>query len=133
MSEKENELYTKGYIDKANYLVARVANDKSGINFDHSKSYDFVDMAYDFLDSLGISNIMADNYTNESLWNDYVDYVEKHCSKYEIDENGYRLSEKTYIVNYCPFCGSENIEWMGESYGTDDFHCHECDKWFGVK
>lgn len=39
-------------------------------------------------------------------------------------------------VNYCPYCGSENIEWMGDSFGdageNTPFHCHQCDTWFGV-
>jgi hypothetical protein len=42
-------------------------------------------------------------------------------------------------VKCCPFCGSPNIEWMGDAFGDSDpddygtpFHCHECDSWFGV-
>lgn len=37
-------------------------------------------------------------------------------------------------VAFCPYCGSENIEWMGDAYGDEEtpFHCHQCDKWFGV-
>lgn len=38
-------------------------------------------------------------------------------------------------VAFCPYCGSENIEWMGDAFGDEEtpFHCHQCDKWFGVK
>lgn len=41
-------------------------------------------------------------------------------------------------VKFCPFCGSENISWMGDAYGdyedgTEQMYCHQCDKWFGVK
>lgn len=34
----------------------------------------------------------------------------------------------------CPFCGSENFEWMGDAFGENEtpFHCHECDSWFGT-
>ncbi len=40
-------------------------------------------------------------------------------------------------VNYCPYCGSENIEWMGDAFGDTEeegtpFHCHQCDTWFGL-
>ena len=37
-------------------------------------------------------------------------------------------------VKYCPYCGSENVEWMGDEFGEGNtpFHCHQCDKWFGV-
>jgi len=32
----------------------------------------------------------------------------------------------------CPYCGSENIEWMGDDdcYNEYHWHCHECDCWF---
>lgn len=42
---------------------------------------------------------------------------------------------KIYEVDICPYCGSENIEWMGDAYGDEEtpFHCHECDEWFGIK
>ena len=41
-------------------------------------------------------------------------------------------------VKFCPFCGSENISWMGDAHGdyedgTEQMYCHQCDKWFGVK
>lgn len=32
---------------------------------------------------------------------------------------------------FCPYCGSENWEWMGNEYEPQEFHCHECDRWFG--
>ncbi len=45
--------------------------------------------------------------------------------------------ESTDDVMYCPYCGSENIEWMSDAFGTmgdtETYHCHECDSWFGVK
>ena len=31
----------------------------------------------------------------------------------------------------CPYCGSENWEFMGEEYEPQPLHCHECDSWFG--
>ncbi len=31
----------------------------------------------------------------------------------------------------CPYCGSENWEWMGDEYSPQVNHCHECDRWFG--
>ena len=38
------------------------------------------------------------------------------------------------LVNHCPFCGSENIEWMGDAFGEETpFHCHECDRWFSAE
>ncbi len=38
------------------------------------------------------------------------------------------------LVNHCPFCGSESIEWMGDAFGEETpFHCHECDKWFSAE
>ena len=41
-------------------------------------------------------------------------------------------------VQYCPFCASPNIEWMGDAFEDEGdeitpWHCHECDSWFGVK
>lgn len=41
-------------------------------------------------------------------------------------------------VMFCPYCGSEEIECMTDSFGayddeTDAYHCHKCDTWFGVK
>lgn len=46
-----------------------------------------------------------------------------------------KKQDKTCIVDYCPFCGSDNVEWMGDAYGDEEtpFHCHECGEWFGVK
>lgn len=38
-------------------------------------------------------------------------------------------------VLYCPLCGSENIEWMGDAFEEGNetpFHCHKCDSFFGV-
>jgi len=32
---------------------------------------------------------------------------------------------------YCPNCGSENWEFMGDEYEPQEYHCHECDTWFG--
>lgn len=45
---------------------------------------------------------------------------------------------KVNNVAYCPYCGSDNISWMGDAYGdyddgTEKMYCHECDSWFGVK
>lgn len=31
----------------------------------------------------------------------------------------------------CPWCGSPNVEWMGDEYPTSSYYCHECDWWFG--
>lgn len=34
----------------------------------------------------------------------------------------------------CPYCGSENVEWMGDvAWSEDDkpYCCHNCDSWFG--
>jgi len=40
------------------------------------------------------------------------------------------IMKKEY-VDVCPFCGSENIEWMGDAFGDETpYHCHECDRWF---
>ena len=36
-------------------------------------------------------------------------------------------------VGFCPYCGSENVEWMGDALGDDAFHCHECDTWFDMQ
>ena len=35
-------------------------------------------------------------------------------------------------ITKCPYCGSENIEWMGDDdyFGDTHFHCHDCDRWF---
>ena len=38
-------------------------------------------------------------------------------------------------IMFCPYCGSENIEWMGDAFDEDNetpYHCHKCDKFFGV-
>ena len=33
----------------------------------------------------------------------------------------------------CPYCGSYNWEFMGDEYSPEEYHCHECDSWFGEK
>lgn len=35
-------------------------------------------------------------------------------------------------INECPYCGSKNIEHMGENdyWNGMEWHCHECDSWF---
>ena len=33
-------------------------------------------------------------------------------------------------VRLCPYCGSEHYEWMGGECEPDEYHCHECDRWF---
>ena len=37
-------------------------------------------------------------------------------------------------IKKCPYCGSENIEWVGDAFDEDNktpYHCHECDLFFG--
>lgn len=34
-------------------------------------------------------------------------------------------------TDVCPYCGSKNWEFMGEEYEPQEYHCHECDCWFG--
>ena len=37
-------------------------------------------------------------------------------------------------ITCCPYCGSENIEWVGDAFEPSNatpYHCHECDKFFG--
>jgi predicted nucleic acid-binding Zn-ribbon protein len=34
-------------------------------------------------------------------------------------------------ISVCPFCGSEKFEYMGDEYKPQEYHCHECDTWFG--
>ena len=35
-------------------------------------------------------------------------------------------------IKACPYCGSENIEWISDDdcYNEYHWHCHECDCWF---
>lgn len=35
-------------------------------------------------------------------------------------------------IKTCPYCGSENIEWISDDdcYNEYHWHCHECDCWF---
>ena len=33
----------------------------------------------------------------------------------------------------CPYCGSPNVEWIGNEYEPNDYHCHECDCWFSLE
>lgn len=35
-------------------------------------------------------------------------------------------------ITKCPYCGSENFEYMGENdyWNGMPWHCHECDCWF---
>ena len=35
-------------------------------------------------------------------------------------------------IDKCPYCGSENFEFMGDNdyWNGKPFHCHECDNWF---
>ena len=35
-------------------------------------------------------------------------------------------------IKTCPYCGSENIEWISDDdcYNEYHWHCHECDSWF---
>ena len=34
-------------------------------------------------------------------------------------------------TDVCPYCGSKNWEYMGDEYEPQEYHCHECDCWFG--
>ena len=48
-----------------------------------------------------------------------------------------RIGEFDAEVNHCPYCGSENIEWMGDAFEDEGeevtpWHCHHCDTWFGI-
>jgi uncharacterized protein YbaR (Trm112 family) len=46
-----------------------------------------------------------------------------------------KVDERIYDVNICPFCHSNDIEYMGDAVGHDNitpFHCHSCNEWFGV-
>lgn len=41
-------------------------------------------------------------------------------------------------TKFCPYCGSDNISWMGDAFGdfedgTPKMYCHHCEGWFGVK
>lgn len=97
MSEKKNQEYCKSYIEKENYLVM---HDRSEINIDYGveidgngfsvgRTYNFVDMAYDYLDTLDVDTLM--NMTKEDAWKGYVKFVEVHYTEYETNEFGERI------------------------------------------
>jgi hypothetical protein len=79
----------------------------------------------------------GDSFQNDE---DFIDFDELdriiEYVKYQIEQLPPTAKKKS--VMYCPYCGSSNIEYMGDSFGdyedgTDAYHCHECDSWFGVK
>ena len=55
------------------------------------------------------------------------DYVE------EMVLSEYRNTKYVNFNGVCPHCGSKNWEFEGEMYEPEVFHCHECDKWFGLE
>lgn len=98
MNKKRNQDYCKSYTEKENYLVM---HDRSEINIDYGmvidenglrvrrKTYNFVDMAYDYLDTLGVDTLML--MTKEDAWKGYVNFVEVHYTEYETNEFGERI------------------------------------------
>ena len=98
MNKKRNQDYCKSYTEKENYLVM---HDRSEINIDYGmviaenglrvrrKTYNFVDMAYDYLDTLGVDTLML--MTKEDAWKGYVKFVEVHYTEYETNEFGERI------------------------------------------
>ena len=98
MNKKRNQDYCKSYTEKENYLVM---HDRSEINIDYGmvidenglrvrrKTYNFVDMAYDYLDTLGVDTLIL--MTKEDAWKGYVNFVEVHYTEYETNEFGERM------------------------------------------
>ena len=89
MDELKNQQYTKSYIDKENYITSHI--DREHLNIPKDKSFDFVDMAYDYLDTLGVDTLLL--MSNEDAWNGYKNFVEAHCTEYEIDKWGERINK----------------------------------------
>ena len=115
-----------------------------------------------FIDKDELEEMLSCYYDLPTLtdeqWNQIDAIVEKECRERDLDPStdydiycaicdgavGKVIEETTpdephdaqEDVNYCPFCGSKNIEWMGDAFGDTPqetpFHCHNCDSWFGV-
>ena len=82
MDELKNQQYTKSYIDKENYITSHLGSEH--LNIPNDKSFNFVDMAYDYLDTLDVDTLMS--MSNEDAWSGYKNFVEAHCTEYEIDK-----------------------------------------------
>ena len=110
-------------------------------------SADFNDRLYEFAQDLcdktikeieSRYEIVDDNgepFSNEDeeMW--YDEFREEFKSSVL---NKVRVKEQAQHVAHCPYCGSENISWMGDAHGdyedgTEKMYCHDCDSWFGVK
>jgi hypothetical protein len=89
MDELKNQQYTKSYIDKENYITSHIGSEH--LNIPKDKSFDFVDMAYDYLDTLGVDTLML--MSNKDAWKGYKNFVEAHCTEYEIDNWGERINK----------------------------------------
>lgn len=61
-----------------------------------------------------------------------IDNIVIEQGKYIVGEleDGWVLWMKKQDEECCPFCGSTNFEWMGDEYGEEPYHCHECDRFF---
>lgn len=33
-------------------------------------------------------------------------------------------------IDTCPYCGSKNVEFVGNECNPYPYHCYECDEWF---
>ena len=100
-----------------------------------------------FIDELEIEEILGEYYDfsnfTEGLWERADTEIHEECIRRGIEEPEgevyYAICDgvigriiKGFDLNHCPYCGSENIEYMGDEdyWGETHFHCHECDSWF---
>ena len=112
-------------------LLDRTSNNKL-IQFDKSV---FDDMSKELVDAVFIANdgsIMFSTSFGDDIFSRELEEVDRHTILMVVNEITRMSNDDNYDVCYCPFCGGENIEYMGIEYEPRPFHCHECDRWFGL-
>ena len=91
MDSKKQEAFEKSYENKEGYITSRVSRDMLNIPKDDEKSYDFVDMAYDYLDSLAVDTLLS--MSNKDALKGHIEFINSNYPKYETDEWGERINK----------------------------------------
>lgn len=102
------------------------------IQFDKSV---FDDELRELVDAVFIANdgsIMFSTSCDNEIFSRELEEIDRQTILMVVNEITRMLNDDDLDVCYCPFCGGENIEYMGAEYEPRPFHCHECDKWFGL-
>jgi hypothetical protein len=120
----------KDYNQNEYAFVASLSNDKlyeAFLNKEDRVSRMFGECDYDlFVDIIIDFGDIDDNksYDIDNIVIEQGDYIVGEF------EDKWVLWMKKKDEECCPFCGSTNFEWMGEEYGEEPYHCHECDRFF---